>query len=718
MGEMVSLSRQELAELREGARRFEREKSSFQLVTRLMNCLSGVPALEDTAEVIVRLVTERIGASHGAIYYLVDSAIRYSDAHGARKTMEAIDDDMVRHAFERNDLVERAHGPADAGMTGPAPTGPSCFAVPLSVAERVIAVLSIEGPPRPASEVKEEFGPFFAYAALVLKNGIEGHSKLMEAYDRLKRMNDDLKREMDERFRQQQFLEAVLENVEAGVVAVDASGIGPIFNRKARELHGRSEEPSPPDKWAETYDLYRVDGKTRLRKEDIGLYRALHGERVTNDEMMIMPMGREPRRVLVNAQPITDREGRSVGAVSGMLDITGWEKAEEALRRAKEELEARVVELREAQRVGRMGSWLLFDEPAQTLKCSEELWLLLGLAPSTDTLPLKTLYPLTTHEGRKGFAAAVRTTLETGEPFEIELEIVRADQGEAWQLWRGEAMRDGDGRVRGIRGVARDITRGKRAEEEVRKLNQGLEARVADRTAQLRAANDELEAFAYSVSHDLRAPLRHIDGFVELLGKRMAGALDDESRHYMAVISESVRRMGKLIDDLLAFSRMGRFEMSKMRVDLGGLVAETIRELSPEAKGRAVAWHIGRLPLVTGDRAMLRIVLVNLILNALKFTRSRANAEIGIGTAPGADGETVVFVRDNGVGFDMDYGSKLFGVFQRLHRAEEFEGTGIGLANVRRIISRHGGRTWAEGKVGEGATFYFSLPKSMQDGEG
>jgi PAS domain S-box-containing protein len=274
---------------------------------------------------------------------------------------------------------------------------------------------------------------------------------------------------------------------------------------------------------------------------------------------------------------------------------------------------------------------------------------------------------------------------------------------------------DAQGRVVLLIPEGRDITERKQAEEELKKHREHLEEMVRGRTAELETANKELEAFAYSISHDLRAPLRHIDGFLELLQKRVGTDLDEQSLQYMERISSSARRMGSLIDDLLAFSRMGRQALSFQQVDLGQLARDAIRELEPDVAGRDIEWRIGDLPVVKGDKAMMQIVLTNLMANAVKFTRPRTRAEIEIGRLPSEKTETVIFVRDNGVGFDMDYVDKLFGVFQRLHRQEEFDGTGIGLANTRRIISRHGGRTWAEGKVDQGATFYFSLPQKFQE---
>jgi len=237
-----------------------------------------------------------------------------------------------------------------------------------------------------------------------------------------------------------------------------------------------------------------------------------------------------------------------------------------------------------------------------------------------------------------------------------------------------------------------------------------IAAELKRRGELLQAANKELEAFSYSVSHDLRAPLRHIDGYASLLAKTAGTTLTDKAQRYLQTISDSAKQMGQLIDDLLVFSRMGRQEMLHATVDLNQLVKTVIHDLRLDLHAKPISWTIGSLPVVSADPAMLRQVYMNLISNAVKFTATRPEPKIEIGARDGAQGEVELFVRDNGVGFDMQYVNKLFGVFQRLHRNDEFEGTGIGLANVRRIIHRHGGRTWADGAIDRGATFHFSLP--------
>jgi signal transduction histidine kinase len=245
----------------------------------------------------------------------------------------------------------------------------------------------------------------------------------------------------------------------------------------------------------------------------------------------------------------------------------------------------------------------------------------------------------------------------------------------------------------------------------MRERQQDLIAELGERSNQLAAVNKELEAFSYSVSHDLRAPLRHVSGFAELLQKSKGPEFDENRMRYLRLISESAVKMGELIDALLVFSRMGRAEMLHTRVDLNAIVRQAQRDVMQAEPERAVDWVIKELPTVPGDPSMLQLVFTNLLSNAFKYSRNRDNARIEVGAAEGESHEFVVYVKDNGVGFDMAYANRLFGVFQRLHRAEEFEGTGIGLANVQRIILRHGGRVWAESELGKGATFFVALPK-------
>jgi light-regulated signal transduction histidine kinase (bacteriophytochrome) len=247
------------------------------------------------------------------------------------------------------------------------------------------------------------------------------------------------------------------------------------------------------------------------------------------------------------------------------------------------------------------------------------------------------------------------------------------------------------------------------AEEEIRLLNASLERRVEERTAELQAANKELEGFSYSVSHDLRAPLRAVDGFSRMVAETYGPKLDDDGRRKLAMIRSETARMGRLIDDLLAFSRLGRQKMESASIEMRALAQGVFDELAAQEPERRMKFDLRALPTARGTVAMIRQVWVNLLSNAIKFTKERECGEIEVGTKECGDDGPIYYVRDNGAGFDMRYADKLFGVFQRLHSAVEFPGTGVGLALVQRIVQRHGGRVWAEAEVNRGATFFFTL---------
>jgi signal transduction histidine kinase len=267
-------------------------------------------------------------------------------------------------------------------------------------------------------------------------------------------------------------------------------------------------------------------------------------------------------------------------------------------------------------------------------------------------------------------------------------------------IWR--AIRYAMERGRGSRELVLSETR-------IRHLNESLERRVADRTAELAAANRELETFTYSVSHDLRAPLRQIDGFSRILVEHAGPALDSKSQHYLHRIQEGTQHMGRLVDDLLNLAQLGRQEVHTLPTPLDALVTDALEELRADIGDRVIQWTMGCLPVVECDPGLMKIVLTNLLSNAIKYTRPREVATIEVGCTVSAGWDTV-FVRDNGVGFNMKYADKLFGVFQRLHRADQFEGSGVGLATVQRIIHKHGGEIWVETELDMGATFSFTLP--------
>jgi PAS domain S-box-containing protein len=385
-------------------------------------------------------------------------------------------------------------------------------------------------------------------------------------------------------------------------------------------------------------------------------------------------------------------------AVLGLVrDITERKRAEEALRESEEKYRLLVENAREAIYVVQQGVIQFANRMTLELTGQREAELvgrsILDFTPPEDRAEVEA------HHHR----------LLRGEITESQREYrLRGPGGTMLWLtvntvrihWKGQPA---------TLNFASDITERRRAEEEIRQLNQTLEQRVKDRTAQLEEANKELEAFSYSVSHDLRAPLRAIDGFARILDEDYTARLDNEGRRLLGIICAEARRMGQLIDDLLAFSRMSRQQVEPEQIDMTALAQAVFDEHAAQALGRQLQFKAQPLPPALGDRALLRQALGNLISNAIKYTRPRAVAEIEIGGRT-EGGENLYYVKDNGVGFDMRYVGKLFGVFQRLHTDAEFEGTGVGLALVQRVIHRHRGRVWAEGKLNEGSTFYFTLP--------
>jgi PAS domain S-box-containing protein len=332
-------------------------------------------------------------------------------------------------------------------------------------------------------------------------------------------------------------------------------------------------------------------------------------------------------------------------------------------------------------------------------------------------VPAQQLLDKTSHDllGPEEAEITTRTDYEAlaaGRVVELPERTITTSDGVRILSTKKLPLLDEYGNAQYLLAVSTDITERKLSEQAIRELNTELEAKAA----LLESTNKELESFSYSVSHDLRAPLRAIDGFAEIIEEDYIDKLDGEARRYLAVIRDNSKRMGMLIDDLLAFSRLGRQTVTKSDINVEALVREVLEELARADELRAEhkpvpQFDIGRLPNAYGDRALLRQVWANLLANAVKYSSKAPAPRIQVGGKTGEE-EVEYFVRDNGVGFNMAYSQKLFGVFQRLHRADEFSGTGVGLAIVQRVVSRHGGRVWAEGKVNEGATFSFALPRS------
>jgi len=514
-------------------------------------------------------------------------------------------------------------------------------------------------------------------------------------------------------------LAAIVDSSDDAIISKDLNGTINAWNRGAEKVFGYSAAEAvgkpmlmlfPPERMSEESDILARIGRGES-------FEHFETTRICKDGKSI--------DVSVTISPIRDSDGAVVGASKIARDITEHKRAEKALTALAEELAGQAVELARSRQALETQTLMLqsvLDSMSEGLVATDHqgrfiLWnpaaqRIVGMGPEEMSpeqwnvhygvyLPdAVTPFP----PEQNPLLRAIRGEASSGEIFLKNRNLV----GGIWIEINGSPLKDKQGVPRGGVVAFRDITQRRADEREIRKLNDELERRVVERTAQLAAANKELESFSYSISHDLRAPLRHINGFVRIMVEEYSSSLPEEAQHYLQRIEQGAGRMGQLVDELLNLARVGRQTLAAQGTGLGSVVKDVISMLEPESEGRRVEWKIGELPLVECDPILIRQVFQNLIGNALKYSRPRSPAVIEIGQVE-KDGQKAIYVKDNGVGFSMKYADKLFGVFQRLHRAEDFEGTGVGLATVQRIVQKHGGRVWAEAEVDRGSTFYFTL---------
>jgi PAS domain S-box-containing protein len=498
-------------------------------------------------------------------------------------------------------------------------------------------------------------------------------------------------RESEARYR------ATLYSIGDAVIATDAEsrviGMNPVAERLTGWLEGEAQGKP-------LREVFRIVNEETRAVVESPVTRVLREGQVVglaNHTLLVAKDGAE-RPIADSGAPICDQKGETTGVVLVFRDQTEERRAGDSLRRSEAILRA-VIE-------GTTNLVCVKDQQGRVIIANSAMTRFIG-KPESEIIGKSDLELVADARQAAKILENDRRIMATGDSQTVE-ETGEGPAGRWDYLFTKSPYHDLDGQVIGVIGIGTDITERKRAEDEVRRLNTELERRVRDRTAQLEESNKELEAFSYSVSHDLRAPLRAIDGFTRILANDYAPHLDTEGQRFCSVIHENTRKMSQLIDDLLAFSRLGRAEMNLSRIDMGTMANSIFHELTtPESRAR-IDFQVGTLPPAVADPTLMRQVWMNLLSNAIKFSSKRERAVIKV-SARQSEGESIFVVQDNGAGFDMQYVGKVFGVFQRLHSSKEFEGTGVGLALVQRVIHRHGGRVWAEGKTDRGATFSFAL---------
>lgn len=532
----------------------------------------------------------------------------------------------------------------------------------------------------------------------------------------------DAERKHNEEARER--LAAIVDSSDDAIVSKTLEGTITAWNSGAEKLFGYSAEE------AVGQPIRMLLPAERAHEESDILARVRRGESI--DHFETVRVRRDGRRIDVSAtiSPIRNGSGAIVGASKIARDITERKRTEAALAEQAEELSLQAQELMRSQQALQTQTALLqsvLDSMAEGLVAADAQGRFVIWNPAAEKIVGLGPAKLSTQAWSEHYGLFLPDTIT---PFPPEQNpLARAIGGEVsnaelfvrnpalsqgvWVEANAHPLRDANGALCGGVVAFRDITQKRMAEQEIRQLNSELEQRVIQRTAQLEEANKELEAFTYSVSHDLRAPLRHMAGFSGILLEEYGASLDPQARKYLQRIQDATVRMGLLVDELLNLARVGRKSLDLQVTGLNPIVDEVVTMLAPDAEGRQVKWKIAKLPFVECDPTLIKQVFQNLLSNALKYSRPRPEAVIEVGRTE-ANGETALFVRDNGVGFSMKYADKLFGVFQRLHRAEDFEGTGVGLATVQRIIKKHHGRIWADAELDRGATFFFTLGNAAQ----